>query len=105
MKLDYAAPRWNLHGLEKTIRCAEHLIDKNLIADTNHVTARLTKTALRFYQGDSSSFDSLMHSEFKQHCYMQSFSWAFGLPNLPESHFDKWYYFDAIIKKHFKAAL
>ena len=63
------------------------------------VKARLTKAALRFYQGDSNSFDGLMQSELKQHPYMRSFSWAFSLPNLPELHFDKWYFFDAIVKK------
>ena len=99
LKPDYAVAFWNLHGIQKTIQGAEHWIDKCLIADTNHVKARLTKAALRFYQGDSNSFDGLMQSEFKQHPYMRSFSWAFSLPNLPELHFDKWYFFDAIVKK------
>ena len=99
LKPDYAVAFWNLHGVQKTIQGAEHWIDKCLIADTNHVKARLTKAALRFYQGDSNSFDGLMQSEFKQHPYMRSFSWAFSLPNLPELHFDKWYFFDAIVKK------
>ena len=99
LKPDYAVAFWNLHGIQKTIQGAEHWIDKCLIADTNHVKARLTKAALRFYQGDSNSFDSLMQSEFKQHPHMRSFSWAFSLPNLPELHFDKWYFFDAIVKK------
>ena len=99
LKPDYAIAFWNLHGVQKTIQGAEHWIDKCLIADTNHVKARLTKAALRFYQGDSNSFDGLMQSEFKQHPYMRSLSWAFSLPNLPELHFDKWYFFDAIVKK------
>jgi len=99
LKPDYAVAFWNLHGIQKTIQGAEHWIDKCLIADTNHVKARLTKAALRFYQGDSNSFDGLMQSEFKQHPYMRSLSWAFSLPNLPELHFDKWYFFDAIVKK------
>ena len=30
---------------------------------------------------------------------MRSFSWVFSLPNLPELHFNKWCFFDAIIKK------
>jgi hypothetical protein len=40
-----------------------------------------------------------MQSKFKQHPYMRSFSWAFSLPNLPELYFNKWYFFDAIVKK------
>ena len=70
-----------------------------MIADVNHQRARLTKAALRFYQGDRDDFDNLMQSKFKQHPYMRSFSWAFSLPNLPELHFNKWYFFDAIVKK------
>ena len=99
LKPDFAEAFWNLHGIQKTLQEAEHWIDKCLIADTNHVKAKLTKAALRFYQGDSKYFDSLMHSEFKQHPYMRSFLWAFGLPYLPILHFNKWYFFDEIIKK------
>ena len=99
LKPDYAGVFWNRYGCEKTIQGAEHWIDKCLIADANHENARLTKAALRFYQGDSNSFDGLMKSTFKQHGYMRSFYWVFSLPNLPELHFDKWYFFDAIIKK------
>ena len=99
LKSDYADAFWNLHGIQKTIHGAEHWIDKCLIADTDHVRAKLMKAALRYYQGDSSSFDHLMQSELHQHPFMRSFSWAFNLPNLPELHFDKWCFFDAIVKK------
>jgi tetratricopeptide (TPR) repeat protein len=90
---------WNLHGIQKNIQDAEHWIDKCLSADANHQSARLTKSALRFYQDDSKNFDELMQTEFKQHPYMRSFSWVFSLPNLPELHFNKFYFFDAIVKK------
>jgi len=99
LKPDHANVCWNLHGIQKNIQGAEHWIDKCLIADTNHVKARLMKSALRFYQGDRNSFDGLMKSDFKQHPFTRSFSWAFSLPNLPELHFDKWHFFDSIVKK------
>ncbi|MFL2771140.1 MAG: tetratricopeptide repeat protein [Rhodospirillaceae bacterium] len=99
LKPDFAEAFWNLSGCAKTIEDAEKWIDKCLKVNVNHQLARLTKAALRFYQGDRDDFDNLMQSEFKQHCYMRSFSWAFNLPNLPELHFNKWYFFDAIIKK------
>tara|TARA_Y100001954_G_C15691241_1_gene542881 strand:- start:414 stop:1088 length:675 start_codon:yes stop_codon:yes gene_type:complete len=57
------------------------------------------KAALRFYQGDRNNFDEFMQSELKLHPYMRSFSWVFSLPNLPELYFNKFYFFDAIIKK------
>ena len=96
LKPDFANAFWNLHGIQKTIQGAEHWIDKCLEADENYLTARLTKAALRFYQGDKNNFQELMQSELKQHPYMRSFSWAFSLPNLPELHFNKWHFFDAI---------
>jgi len=99
LKPDFVAAFWNLSGCEKTINGAEHWIDKALKVDVNHQLARLTKAALRFYQGDRKDFDSLMKSKFNQHAYMRSFSWVFSLPNLPDLHFNKWYFFDAIVKK------
>jgi len=99
LKPDFAEAFWNLSGCVKTIQGAEHWIDKCLIADTHHIKAKITKAALRFYQGDRNNFDELMQSELKQHSYMRSFAWVFSLPNLPELHFDKWCFFDAIVKK------
>ncbi len=99
LKPDFANVYWNMQGIEKNIQGAEHWIDKCLEVDENHVKARVTKAALRFYQGDRADFDNLMQSELKQHPYMRSFSWVFSLPNLPELYFNKFYFFDAVIKK------
>ena len=103
LKPDFIDAFWDLSSCQKTIQGCEHWIDKCLIANTNHVKAKLTKAALRFYQGDRDIFDNLMQSEFKQHPFMRSFSWAFSLPNLPELHFNKWFFFDAIVKKSIKS--
>jgi Flp pilus assembly protein TadD len=99
LKPDFSHAFWNLSGCEDTIRGAEYWIDKCLVADANNIKARLTKAALRFYQGDSASFDNLMQSEFKKNAYMRSFSWVFSLPNLPELYFNRWQFFDSIVKK------
>ena len=61
------------------------------------------KAALKFYQGDRKDFDKLMQSEVKEHPMARSFFWAFSLPRLPELHFDKWHFFDAIIEKSITA--
>jgi hypothetical protein len=34
---------------------------------------------------------------------MRSFSWAFGLSNLPELYFNRWYFFDAIINQSMRS--
>jgi Flp pilus assembly protein TadD len=103
LKPDYADVFWNLSSLAKTIVDAEHWLDKCLTADASHVKAKLTKTALRFYQGDRTDFDDLMQSKFKDHSYMRSFSWVFLLPNLPELYFNKWSFYDAIAKKSIRS--
>ena len=99
LKPDLATAYWNLYGSQETIQSAEYWIDKCMEADENYVEARLTKAALRFYQGDRTKFDELMQSELKQHPYTRSFAWVFSLPNLPELHFEKWHFFDAIVKR------
>jgi len=99
LKPDLATAYWNLYGSQETIQSAEYWIDKCLEVDENYIEARLTKAALRFYQGDRSNFDELMQSELKQHPYSRSFAWVFSLPNLPELHFEKWHFFDAIVKR------
>ena len=98
-KPKYANAYWNLHGIKESIQDAEYWIDRCLASNFNHFAARLTKSALRFYQGDRNSFDDLMQSKLKHHPVMRSFSWVFSLPKLPELYFDKYYFFDNIIKK------
>ena len=103
LKPDYTEAYWNLHGIQKTIKSAEHWIDKCLETDENFIIARLMKAALRFYRGDKEDFNNLMQSESKQHPYMRSFAWVFSLPSLPELHFDKWCFFDSITKQSITA--
>ncbi len=99
LKPYYADAFWNLHGNQKTFKDSEYWIDKCLEADETYLKARLIKAAFSFYRGDKTDFNNLMQSELKHHPYMRSFSWAFSLPNLPELHFNKFYFFDAIAKK------
>ena len=99
LKPNFAEAFWNFSGISKTIQDAENQIDKCLTADPTYTHAILMKAALNFYQGNKDEFNSLMLSEHYNHSFMRSFSWVFALPNLPELHFNKWYFFDAIISK------
>ena len=96
---DFAPAFWNLSGCEKTVKDAEYWIDKCLKVDSNYLEAKLIKAALRYYQGDKANFINLMQPEFTQHPYMRSFSWVFSLAKLPELHFNRWQFFDSIVKK------
>ena len=96
---NFADTYWNLSGTERNINDAEKWIDKCLKSNENHTKARLTKAALRVYQGDNRYLDALINSELKDHPMMRSFLWVFSLPKLPILFFDKWHFFDEIIKK------
>ncbi len=99
LKPDHAEAFWNLSSCEKNIKNSEYWIDQCLLADKNYWKARLTKAALGYYQGKKDDFENLMQTKVKETGYMRSYSWVFNLPHLPELHFGKWYFFDAVINK------
>jgi len=99
IKPNYVNAFWNLSFFAKNIRDSELWLDKCLLINPNHSDAVLMKAALRFYQGDRSVYDNLINSNFKEHHYMRSFSWVFDLPKLPELYFNRWHFFDEVVKK------
>jgi tetratricopeptide (TPR) repeat protein len=103
LKPDYADVFFNLSGTATNISAAKNWIEQCLKADPDHSKAKLTLSALQFYEGDESEFNALMQSSSKDHPYMRSFAWAFGLPELPELFFHRWALFDRIVKLSKKA--
>ncbi len=99
LKPNFVDAFWNLHGIQRSLNSAEYYIDECLKVANNHIQARITKAALRYYQGDKYSFNTLKQSNLKKHPYMRSYAWVFSLPNLPELYFNRWHFFDAIVKK------
>jgi len=98
IKPDYAESYWNLYGTSRNIKEAKKWIEQCLKIDPNHEVAKLTLSALKFYEGDKSEFRALAKSSVKDHPYMRSFNWAFSLPKLPLLHFHRWALFDQMIK-------
>ena len=94
---EYADAAWNRHGLAENISEAKSWITYCLKLDQSHLHAKLTLSALKFYEGHKSDFNDLIESSLKNHPYMRSFSWAFNLPELPELHFNKWALFDQVV--------
>ena len=88
---------WGLSGTAKNINEAKNWIKYCLKADQNHEKARLTLSALEFYEGNKSEFNSLMQSSLRNHPYLRSFSWVFNLPKLPKLFFNRWALFDHIV--------
>ncbi len=97
-KPDYAKAMWNFSGIAGNIDEAKSWVKKCLSIDPNYEEAKLTLSALEYYQGNDTSFNSLMQSSWKSHPYMRSFSWVFELPKLPELFFHRWALFDRMIE-------
>ena len=94
IKPGYANAYWNLATTAKNIDEAKKSINKCIEIDPNNLEAKLTKSALDFYEGDKSEFTELLKSPLKHHAYMRSFKWVFNLPKLPPLHFHRWALFD-----------
>ena len=99
LKPDYAEAYWNLIELSKSLDDAEYWVDRCLVADDTFVKAIIIKAALRYFRGDKGAFNKLIESKFQSHPFTRSCSWAFSLTNLPELHFNRWKFFDAVTKK------
>ena len=94
---DFAEAYWNLYGTVENISAAKEWIEKCLQANPNHLKAKLTRSALLFYEDYKSDFNALLKSQLKNHPFMRSFNWAFSLPTLPPLYFHRWALFDKMV--------
>ena len=60
LKPDFPEPYWNLSGIAENIDEAKNWVEKCLEANPNHLKAKLTLSALKFYEGDKSDYNELM---------------------------------------------
>ena len=98
IKPDYAEAYWNLSGSAKNISDSKKWVLKLLKAYPKSLEAKLTLSALKFYEGDEAEFNKLTKSSLKDHPSTRSFIWAFNLPKLPPLHFQRWALFDHMVK-------
>jgi hypothetical protein len=98
IKPDYAEAFWNLSGTTEYISQSKNWVEQCLLADPTHLKAKLTLTALQFYEGKKLAFETLAQSSHKDHPYMRSFAWAFNLPDLPALYFHRWALFDHMVE-------
>jgi len=90
---------WNLSGTAEDINEAKNWIEQCLLANPNHLKAKLTLTALLFYEGNKSEFGELLKSSLVNHPFVRSLNWAFNLIKLPQLYFHRWALFDQMIEK------
>ena len=88
---------WYLYGTAKNFVEAKKWIKKCLRADPNHLEAKLTLSALQYYEGNETEFNTNMKSSLKENAHMRSFNWVFNLPKLPPLYFHRWSLFDQMI--------
>ena len=94
IKPDYTEVYWNLYGTAESIREAKSWLEKCLVAEPNHLKAKLTLSALKLYEGDEANFNEVIKSSPKDNPLTRSIDWVFSLPKLPPLYFHRWALFD-----------
>ena len=90
-------PYWNLYGLSENFNEARENLNKCLFYNKNFIQAKLSLTAIDYYENDKIKYNELTKSE-KGHPYVRSFKWIFDLSNKPQMFFNKWSLFRYIFK-------
>jgi hypothetical protein len=99
IKPGYAEAAWNLSGTAQNVGESKAWLNHCLKSDPSNLLAKLALCGLKFYDGDQSDYNELLETPLKNHRYMRSFNWVFGLPELPELYFNRWAFFDYIANK------
>ena len=84
---------WNLHTLVSSIDEALVILKKIYEIDSNNKLAKIMIVALEGYKGKNIDW-----SIDTDHPYTRSIKWVFTLPKLPNIFFDRWSFFDGVIK-------
>jgi len=89
---------WNLHGHSSNIDEALLILKKIYKINSSHIKSKIMISALEGYKGNFKTFNELLNSSHLNHPYVRSIKWVFSLPKLPEIFFNRWLFFDAVIK-------
>ena len=98
----YFEALWNMHGTAKDITDAQFWITECLRVNKFNLEALMMDAILKFYDGNKSSLQNLIKSQYANHPIMRSFQWVIRLPHLPKLYFSSWNFFDAVIEKTFR---
>ena len=89
---------WNSHSLASSVDEALSILKKLYKIDNKHTKAKITIAALEGFKGNFSMFDDILSSSDSNHQITRSVKWVFSLPKLPNIFFNRWLFFDTIIK-------
>ena len=94
---NYTESYWNFHGLSANIDEALLILKQLYAIDNKHTKAKIMIAALEGYKGNLSKFNEIILSDSK-HPITRSIKWVFSLPKLPNIFFNRWLFFNAVIK-------
>ena len=95
---NYSPAYWNLYTLSHNIDEALIKLSKFDKVNNNFLPSKIVTSALKAYKGNFNNFNNLLASKDSNHPYTRSVKWVFSLPKLPKIFFNRWDFFDEIIK-------
>ena len=95
---NYVEVYWNLHSTTSNIDGALSILKKLYKIDNRHIKAKIMISALEGYRGNFNKFNKILKSSNSNHPFTRSINWVFSLPKLPEIFFNKFEFFDGVIK-------
>ncbi len=95
---NYSSAYWNLCGTALNIDEALSILKKLYKIDNKHTKAKILISALEGFKGNLNYFNEILTSPESNHPYTRSIKWIFSLPKLPDIFFNRFKFFDAVIK-------
>ena len=95
---NYVDAYWCLHSFSFDIDEALKTLRKALQVNNKFLKAKIMICVLEGFKGNFNDFDFLIRSTDLNHPYTRSAKWVFSLPKLPKLFFNRWDFFDAVIK-------
>jgi tetratricopeptide (TPR) repeat protein len=94
---NYTETYWNFHGLSENTEEALFMLKKLYKINNKHKKAKIMIAALEGYKGNLSKFNEITSSE-SEHPITRSMKWVFSLSKLPNIFFNRWLFFNSVIK-------
>ena len=95
---NYVDAYWNLQSIVSNVDEALLILKKLYKIDNKYTKAKIMISALEGYKGNFIYFDEILNSSDSNHPITRSIKWVFSLPKLPMIFFNRWDFFDNLIK-------
>ena len=103
IKPDYSEALYNLFVVSQSFGDAFKYLNKACVANPKNVEAKIVLAGLKAIQRNNTEFHAIQQSSLKDHPYTRSFSWVLSLEKPPHIYFERYSFYDAIIKRAVKS--